>query len=444
MVKNDALRLEIEDIGIDGEGIARTDGRVVFVKNAIPGESVAAKIILVKKDFVVAVAQSVLRCSPDRVTPPCPYFGKCGGCQMQHIRYGKQLEYKARALLNTLQKAGVRPKVFAAPVPSEREYGCRNKLALPVCGGGTEVGFFARNSHRVVGIDDCLLQNFDAKTLIAAAREFMSQNGLSGYDGTEPGGVVRHVTARKIGGKIAAAAVLSKKCKADFSALGAELQRRLGLPVDFYLNYNSKSGNAVLGDTSERVYGGGETVEYLGYKVAVHPASFFQVNDYVAQKIYGAVGDALTDGGFDTVIDAYAGAGVMSAMLAKTAKRAVSVERNPDAVSAAKRLAADNNLSGLTVIEGDCVEHIPRLLNAQNDSKTALVLDPPKAGIAPPVTAAVLSAAPQKIVYVSCNGATLARDLKNLLPVYELESITPYDMFPQTSSLESVSVLTKK
>ncbi len=440
--KNDVIEAVIEDMGMNGEGIARVEGAVVFVRGAITGERVRAKIIHAGKTYCVAILDRILNSADCRISPPCPHFPKCGGCTLQHIAYNAQTEFKSESLKNTLKKQGVDINNLQNVVKSQNEYNYRNKLTLPVR-YPHRIGFFRAESHSVIEITDCMLQNFDCKSIIAALKEFIDRSGLFGYDEESGSGDIRHISVRKLGGKYCVCLVATRDISKLLDPFCKTLENLFGESFSLWLNINTKKTNVVFSD--EFVYIGGKATEteISGLKISPHPSAFFQVNDYVREKLYSAALEEIQ--GFNTVIDAYSGAGILSALSARFAENVVAVEINEKAHNAALSLAKNNGVKNLTCVCGDCAVELEKILSRTGGgNNVAVVLDPPRSGIDARAAQAVISAKPQKVVYISCNAATLARDLKILSESYEINFIRPFDMFPQTPSLEILVSLNLK
>lgn len=436
--KNDVIEIDIDDVGYDGAGIAHVGGYTVFINYALKGERVRALIILTKRTFAVGKLQAVLVSSPDRCEPICPVYYKCGGCELQHMNYAAQLSFKRAALIETFRKARIEINP-AEVIPSDKKFAYRNKMSLPVRGTSI-IGFFASASHRVVPIEHCPIQFDCNRELIVAFREYLIDNGIDGYNETTGGGIVRHLSVRKLGDFVTVTVVANGRHKDMLASFDDKLKKLYGENYAYYINYNDKPGNRILGDESEFIGGSTEPVIVDGLKTAVHPQSFFQVNDGVRRALYEYVA-AQAGGG--KVIDAYSGAGVLSALLAKKAESVTAVEIEPKAVQSAKKMLELNGIENVKLICGDCAEKLPEV--TAGIGEYTLVLDPPRAGCSEKVLSAAAQSKPKKIIYISCNPATLARDIFFLKENgYEVNTVTPFDMFPQTVNLETVAVLSRK
>ncbi len=475
--KNDDIEVTVESLGYRGEGVARIDRVPVFIAGALAGERVRAHVILVKKDYAVAKLTEVLSPSPERREPRCRYFGKCGGCSLQHMDYAAGLRFKRGAVADALRKIAHCDAEVAECVPSDAEYGYRNKLSLPVRrgAGGAEVGLFAYNSHRVVQIDDCPLQTERVRKMIPLLREAAGK--FEPYDETSGRGELRHFVVRDMSGGVSLTVVAARdvtdKVRAAFSGIGAS---------EVWLNINSGRDNVIMGDKTKLVLGERRPHEAAGLSAYVHPRGFMQVNDGVMRKLYAAVIERVKGIGAERIIDAYSGGGVLTALLAPSAKEIVGVEIERAAVDSAVELARANGVTNARHICGDCAKVLPRLIasgtssgmgadtqaepikqedmrkntqacavgtadacsacGAKGGAGTLIILDPPRSGCDRAVTEAVNNAE-ATVLYISCNPSTLARDLA-LLGNYVPTEILPFDMFPQTPHVETLVVLKRK
>ncbi len=440
--KNDVLEITIDAMGYNGEGIAHVGSFAVFIRGAITGERVRALIIAVKRTFAVGKLQTVVCPSPDRAVPFCSVFGKCGGCDLQHMTYESQLRFKRESVQETFFKAGGLHVEPDEVVPSPQIKNYRNKMSLPVRGDTPQFGFFAAGSHRVVPISECPIQFARNNELIRAFADFLHDNKITGYNETTHQGAVRHLSARVIDGYYTVTVVVNgKQYENPIRAFSDRLYELYGKKFSYYINFNTHEGNRILGEESVLAGGNPQPVQADGLQVCVHPHSFFQVNDSVRSLLYEEV---VREAGGGEIVDAYSGAGVLSAMLATCARAVTAIEIEPKAVQSAKDLLARNGIQNVRLVCGDCAKILPQLLQEKKDF--TLILDPPRSGCAKSVLQAVMSACPKKIIYVSCNPATLAADVSVLLSRgdYSLIRLTPFDMFPQTANVETLVVLSKK
>ncbi len=440
LLKNDIIELTVTNLGSEGEGVARAGGKTVFIRGALKGERVRAKIIAVKPRFDVALLEKVLSPSPDRVTPDCPLFNKCGGCDLQHLSYEAELKFKRALIEETFLKVGGLTVTAEEVEPSPRSLRYRNKLSLPVrcVRGETKIGLFAKNSHRIVETNDCLLQYEWNIPLIAALKEFLEASGYVGYDEETGKGDIRHIVARGLNGKLCVTLVTTAKL--DCADFGKRL-KEINPNSELWLNINTRRDNVILGREWHKVFGSDSETVIEGLKTEIHPAGFFQVNDYIRERLYSYVADMSAGG---AAVEAYSGAGLLSARLSRNAKTVFGIEINEQAHTAALKLKADNNLDNFFPVLGDVSEKLPDVLKKCADisgssADTFVVLDPPRAGISESAANTLVNSGADNIVYISCNPATLARDAKRLSDGgYEIQSVKPFDMFSRTANVETV------
>ena len=437
--KNQQFVVKIIDYGANGEGIAKINGLTVFVPFALVGETVEILIVQVKKDFAFAKVLNVVEKSNKRVDAPCPYFTKCGGCQLQHMDYSEQLQYKTYFVRNCLKKyANISADVNACK-PCVNEYKYRNKFSFPVqeVDGKICVGMYRVGSHKFVKIDDCLLQT-NAKNIIDAFIDYATKYNIKVYNDQTKNGV-KHLVCRFFDDEILLTIVATKKMQ-NLQYLYDNLCKNYKI-VNISVNINKKENNVIMGDVDYTKFGSGYLqIQEYGLKYFINNHSFMQVNNYIKHQLYNEVLNYVNTN--DTVIDAYSGAGVLSAILAQKCKRVYGIEIVKPAVESANMLAKNNRIKNCTNICGDCAVELPKLVDKLSDF--IVVLDPPRKGCDVKVLQALNKTLPNKIIYISCNPATLARDLNILNDNYNVQSITPYDMFPQTANVETLAILTKK
>lgn len=441
--KNDELEVDILRLGANGEGIAEFSGAVIFIRGALAGERVLAHIIKVEKTFYIAKLIKVIIASEFREIPLCKYFGKCGGCDLQHLSFEKELEFKRNLVAGTLKKyAGITHEVQQV-ISGEKCYHYRNKFAFPVReeAGVVKIGMFKTNSHQLVDIDDCLLQSDKAKKIIKIIKQFMQENKISGYSEENKTGQIKHIVVREAGDSFILTVVVRDKNKINFTPL-VELLKTQFSSFGVYKNINLLENNVIFGEKDEYIYGLKELEKNeFGIKYFVNNRSFMQVNDEVKNLIYWQILNVFNED--ETIIDAYSGAGLLSVIIAKKARQVFGVEIVKEATQNAENLKKLNNIYNLTNKNGDCAKIIPELAKGLKGD-FSVVVDPPRKGLDKRVVEAFLIAMPKKIVYLSCNPATLARDLGILIQKYDIEFIKPYDMFPQTANVETLVKLNLK
>lgn len=455
------MRLKIDKLGMNGEGVARplSDDRyklsenkvsevvndnvnkdlqkVTFVDFALPNEVVEVDITQEKSKFCNARLKQVITESEDRVVAPCPYFTRCGGCNLQHLKYDKQLEFKANLVKETLFKVGGL-EIDVLPCVSSSEYGYRNKAVFPL---GKSIGMFELNSHNIVPIDKCLLMNDKINSTLSIVREWISENNIKTFDFNTYKGLLKYLVVRSVNEQTLVCLVSTSS---DIKHLD-KLTDKLSLLGEFglYININNQHNSIILGRDYKHVAGiRAISLDEFGIKYDIDVASFLQVNNDIKTKLYSEVIASIGGG---IVIDAYAGAGLLSATLSKSASKVYSVEIVPKASQKARQLVKANNITNMEVINGDCTKIVPNLIKkVQNENKGIkcnVVLDPAHVGCSPEVIDSVKSA--DQIIYIACNPIALAKDLKVLQNTHKIVKIKPFDMFPQTKHVETLAVLEK-
>lgn len=463
MKKNEIYSGIVSGYGSEGEGIIKTDdGYVVFVPFALDGEKIKYRVLKVKGRVVYGRIEEIVAPSSDRVKSECSVFGKCGGCSLLHMRYCAQLDFKRDVIAKAFEKIAFCPVAVDKIIASEPRFRYRNKLQLPLrsINGKNVVGFFARNSHRVVETDDCLIQGEWCRGAIRAVTEYADENGVTFYDETSNNGLMRHLLIKKVGESFLVCVVANECVLPNYESFLSKLKKYLHADkITLTLNLNSSRTNAVLGEKTIVLVGDGVVHgEQFGVKYGVGTQSFIQVNDGVKEKLYEDAVNAACEREPSLVIDAYCGGGLMTALLARRAKKVVGVEIVAEAVENAKKLAADNGISA-NFICAPCEDVLPELVkNADGDS--VVLLDPPRKGIDKRLIEPLLKAPIKKIVYVSCNPSTLARDVGLLVgnlvydgnalvkntsekvgSFYSVKSVVGYDMFANCAGVETLCVL---
>ncbi len=468
--KNDILTGTVQSFGSDGEGVLRMEDYVFFVPYALPGEKISFRVLKIQGKIGYGKVEEIFVSSPDRVSPVCPVFHTCGGCGLQHMNYALQTEYKREKVKNALLKIGGAEAEVSPVVPCASPYGYRNKLQLPVGvdgNGNTVLGFYAERSHRIVPIDRCYIHPEWSAKLIAVFKEYLACSGTKGYDERAKKGLIRHLVAREIDGKYLVTIVATEKNLPEKELLIEKLQAAFP-GCSAFVNVNKSDSNVIFGDRFYSLCGAehieGET-DGIAYEAGAE--TFVQVNPEIREKLYERAMEACFAGGAEVVIDAYSGGGLMTAMAARRAKRAYGIELNAEASACAESLKKKNNLANMTNVCGDAAAELPRIMAEENGEKTVLILDPPRAGVARSVLYAILKSKIERFVMISCDPATLARDLgiltgtlvekdgvliKNTAGArdnrennyFRIESVEPFDMFPQTKHVETLVVLSHK
>ncbi len=460
MQKNDIVCAICEGMGSNGEGVVRIDGVTLFVPYLLPEERANIKILKVKGNIGYGKVEEILTPAEDRVRPKCAVFSRCGGCQLQHIRYRAQLKLKSTFVQDALRKiSGISYRVPLC-IRSEHEYGYRNKLQLPIGrrNGENVVGFYAERTHRIVETEECVIHPDWASKVIEAVKRFMHTCGLDGYDEDTGEGQLRHIVVRELKGKFLVTLVATVRELKGIDFL-LHLLDEIFFEYSFYLNVNDKRTNVIFGEEFRLVKGEGfyECVEGgIIFEAGVN--TFVQVNEGVRGKLYERAVSLVDEK--ETVLDCYAGGGLLTAMFAQKCKKAYGVEIVPEATACADKLKARNGLQKkMTNICGKVEDVLPTLL--AKEPKATVVLDPPRAGCEKSVLCALDENNVKKVIMISCNPATLARDVgiltgslvekegvlvKTETPLgnYELTLVQPFDMFPQTKHVETLVVLNRK
>ncbi len=447
---NNTAEVEITGLGSSGEGVGKVNGFTVFVKGALPGEKVKVKLFQVKKSYASGSILEILQPSAQRVEPQCPFYKSCGGCQLQHLSYEGQLAVKRQQVKDALERIGHIEGCEVLPVIGmENPWHYRNKMQFPAAKteGKIQIGCYAALTHNVIDIKDCIIQKQANNKIMQVVRKWMQQFNIAAYDETTGKGVVRHVMGR-IGVKTGdVMAVIITACY-DIPHAGelvTMLKNEVGGLKSIVQNINKKRTNIIMGNKNRVLYGKSTIKDKLGsLKFNISPLSFFQVNSEQTEKLYAAALDFAALNGGETVIDCYCGTGTISLYMAKKAGRVYGIEIVEPAIKDAVANAAANNIANAEFICGDAAIEMPALLN-KGVKPDVVLLDPPRAGCDKKVLSAIAGVKPQKIVYVSCNPASLARDMAFLTENgYKALKAQPVDMFPMTHHVETVAEMVLK
>lgn len=445
MQKNDIVTLKVLNCTADGNGVCRADGLVVFVPGALPGEEISAHILKVKKNCAFAKIAEVITPSPDRIEPACAISKKCGGCCFCHIDYSAEAELKRKAVTDALQRIG-KLDITVNEILTARPDRYRNKAQYPVNESG-EIGFFANHSHRIVPCDDCILQPKLFSEIVETVRIWMKKNGVSGYCEQTKCGIIRHIYIRiaEATGEIMITLVATQNRLPATVQLIENLKNKLKDSFKtLVLNVNDKDTNVILSDKCTVLYGDGYITDVLcGLKVRLSPLSFYQVNRTMAQRLYEKAKEYAECKG-KTVLDLYCGAGTIGLSMADIAKDIIGVEIIPQAVEDAKFNAEQNGIKNARFICGDATFAAQQLKN-ENLKPDVVILDPPRKGCDKELIEAVANSfCPERVVYVSCDPATLARDCGIFAYLgYKVIKATACDLFPRTAHVETVTLLAR-
>jgi 23S rRNA (uracil1939-C5)-methyltransferase len=446
----ETITVPIHGLGHSGEGVGRHEGLTVFVPGGAPGDTLRVKVTEVKKNYARGNLVEVVEASPDRVVPICPVVGECGGCQLQHIAYPAQLELKRQTVVDALERLGKLQGVTVHPTAGmDTPWSYRNKAQYPVGtrSGKVVAGFFAPGTHRIVDIEQCEIQHPLGNQIMLVVKELAQKYGVPIYDERTHKGVLRHVLARVGRGTGEAMAVLVTNGPELPSGkkIAADLMERLPGIVSVVQNINPEQTNVVLGRKNKLLAGKEQIIDYIGdLEFAISPVSFFQVNPAQTEVLYGKALEYAGLTGSETVLDIYCGIGTISLFLARQAREVIGIEIVPPAIENARENAERNGVANARFICGDAAVEMPRLAE---DGVTAdvIVIDPPRKGCDEPVLQAMAAMGPRRIVYVSCNPASLARDLGILEGLgYKTLEVQPVDMFPHTAHVECCSLLVRE
>lgn len=443
---HEAYTVAIRDLGVHGEGIGSVDGFTVFVPGALPGETVTAEITLLKKSYAVGKLLSIEQESPFRTVPECSVYEHCGGCQLSHLTYEGQLDMKYRRVKDVIERiAGESGDLVKPVLPAAHPFAYRNKMAVPagLVKGKAALGCYRQGSHDIIPVSSCAIQKEENNRLLQFARRFIEKYGISVYDEKTRKGSLRRVMGR-VGddGKVMVVLVTASETLPEEKRWIEEIQKELPEAVSLWHNIQPKPGNTILGAKIRHLWGRETlTASLCGLRFEVSPYSFFQVHKEQAEILYEkALAYADLKGG-ETVIDAYCGTGTISLCLAKKAKRVIGIEIVKSAIEDAKKNAKMNHMENTEFYAADAGKFMPQLYR-KGLVPDVIVMDPVRAGCSEEVLKAAAGMNPKRIVYVSCNPATFARDAKILkLEGYEIKEIQPVDMFPQTMHVETVALL---
>ena len=452
--KNDIVQVEITDLGTDGEGIGKIDGYTLFVKDAIIGDFVEVKIMKAKKSYAYAKLEKVITPSLFRVEPKCGFAKSCGGCQLQAMSYEKQLDFKNNKVKNNLIRIGGFSQEFISsvmevPIGMEEPFHYRNKAQFPFGydkEGNIITGFYAGRTHSIIANTDCALGAAENEEILNVILDFMKEYNVPAYREADGTGLIRHVLIRKgfSTGQLMVCLVINGKKIPHADVLVDSLCRISGMTSISY-SVNTKKTNVIMGLEIHNLWGQERIEDTIGeLTFTISPLSFFQVNPVQTERIYGKALEYADLQGNETVWDLYCGIGTISLFLAQKAGRVYGVEIIPEAIEDAKQNAVRNNISNAKFYVGKAEEVLPQKFESENIYADIIVVDPPRKGCDEACLATMVKMQPKKIVYVSCDSATLARDLKYLSENgYEIQKVCAVDNFPQSSHVETVVRLSK-
>lgn len=471
MKKNDLFSLKITDMGVDGEGIGKYDGMTFFVKDALIGDEIRARATKLKKHYGYARVEKIITPSPYRVEPQCPLHRRCGGCQIQALSYEEQLAFKENKVRSNLQRIGGFSKeeleqVCLPIVGMEHPFRYRNKAQFPVGldkEGKLVTGFYAARTHAIIPVEDCLLGVEENKDVLMAVKEWMLLKQIPAYDETTGTGLVRHILIRYgfTTEEVMVCLIINGDRLPEKEALIERLSVLPGMTSISY-NVNTERTNVILGKHTECIWGMPYITDYIHLRntgdfsvedtaIAYHisPQSFYQVNPVQTEKLYSTALEYAKLTGKESVWDLYCGIGTISLFLSQKAKQVYGVEIVPQAIEDAKNNAALNGITNAEFFVGKAEEVLPQFYNSDDldagmRHPDVIVVDPPRKGCDEQCLSTMLAMRPERIVYVSCDSATLARDLRILVEGgYELQKVRAFDQFAHTGHVETVVLLSK-
>ena len=447
--KNKDYFMEITDIGNEGEGIGKIDGFTVFVKDALPSEKIKVRITKVNKSFAFGRLMEIIEPSKHRVEPKCPVYKRCGGCSLQHLSYDEQLKFKTKKVKDVLERiGGFENADVNDAIGMENPFHYRNKAQFPVREGknGVEIGFYAPRSHNVIDIESCLIQHPLNDKIIRLIREFIREENVSVYNETTGKGLIRHIVTRigYVTKEVLICIVINGKSIPKKERLIKKLSEVEGLK-GIVLNINTKNTNVILSRETKVLWGQGFITDYIGdVKFEISINSFYQVNPVQTKVLYSKALELAGLTGNENVFDIYCGIGTISLFLAKKAKKVIGVEIVEQAIEDAKRNAKINGITNAEFIAGSAEEVIPKLY-AEGITADVVVVDPPRKGCDEAVLDTIIKMQPKRVVYVSCDPSTFARDLKVLCSNgYAKGTAQPVDQFCHSGHVETVVGLHRK
>ncbi|NLL05768.1 MAG: 23S rRNA (uracil(1939)-C(5))-methyltransferase RlmD [Clostridiaceae bacterium] len=447
--KNEVYRIEISGMTHEGQGVGRIENFTVFVDGSIKGEEVEIKIIKVNKSYAVGKLLNILKASPDRAEPICKVFNRCGGCSLQHMSAQAALKFKTDVVIENIRRIGkLKDVVVHDTIGMENPFNYRNKAQYPVGQLKDElvVGFYAKKSHDIVDSPQCMIQHSVSDRAKLIVKRFLEDNKISVYDEETGKGLVRHVMTRRgfNTGELMVVLVLNGKSLPQQNKLVRQLTADIPEIKSIVLNVNTANTNIILGNRNIVVFGEETITDYIGrFKFKISPLSFFQVNPVQTEVLYNKALEYAGLTGEETVFDLYCGIGTISLFLSEKAKKVYGVEVVEEAIRDAKENAKLNGVDNVEFLVGEAEKIIPDMYQ-KGIRADVVVVDPPRKGCDEVLLDTLVSMSPERIVYVSCNPATLARDLAFLTGKgFQVVEVQPVDMFPWSIHVESCVLITR-
>ena len=448
--KNKEYEVEIIDNGYEGEGIAKIDDFTIFIKGAIKGETCKILIVKVNKSYAFGKLLEVIKASENRVDSDCTTYKRCGGCSLRHIKYEETLKIKQDIVQNLVNKTLDKKIEVNNVIGMKHPFYYRNKLQYPVGRDKNKapvMGVFANRTHEIIPVESCLIQNKEAEKVAKEIFGFIKENNISIYDEKRRKGAIRHIVV-KIGVKtdeIMCIIVTNEEKIYKENELVRYITAKFPNVKTIIKNINNKNTNVILGDTNIVLYGDGYIFDKLGeYTFKISAKSFYQTNPVQTEVLYNKAIEFAKLDKEDVLCDLYCGIGTIGIFASNKVKQVYGIEIVEEAVGAAKENAKINNVDNIEFIAGDVEKAFKELIEKRNVQPSAIIVDPPRRGLDEVTINKMLELEVDRLVYVSCNPATMVRDMKMLEEKYEVKEIQPVDMFPYTSSVECVAVLEVK
>lgn len=444
--KNDKIELTIDALTSEGSGVGRYNGLAVFVRGTVPGDKIIAHIIKRSKNYAVGIIDEIISPSPNRIESDCPYSKKCGGCSFRHMTYEQELQYKKSRVQDALNRIGHLDIEVEEIIGADHLNGYRNKAQYPVCvtDDGLVAGFYAYKSHRIIPCNSCKLQPAEFERGLNAFSKWIKSENITSYDEQTGRGLLRHIYFRKAfaTGEIMACAVINGDSVPNSQLLVSLLRENVEGLVSVAVNVNKEKTNVILGNKT-RIIWGQDCIKdtLLGKTFYIAPNSFYQVNHSQCERLYSKAREYACLTGNEVLLDLYCGVGTIGLTMADGVKELIGIEIIPQAIENANKNAQMNNITNARFICGDAPKGA-EILKKQGISPDVVILDPPRKGCDRSLFDTIEELSPKRIVYVSCDSATLARDLEILKSKgYITERVTAVDLFPRTPHVEAVAKL---
>jgi len=447
--KGDCVEVEVVDFGSRGEGVCKYNGFTIFVEGVVPGDILETEIYLKKRNYAKGKVIRMIKASEIRQEAPCEYFNTCGGCQIQHVKYEEQLEFKKKKVESALERIGkIEDFHVMDTIGMEEPYRYRNKGQFPVQinNNVAEIGFYKMGSHDVVDTRKCLIQEKVSDKIINIVRSIIRRNHISVYDERKHKGVIRHIVIRTANkSKDTMVVFVTNGYDLPYKNTFIEALQEIPSIKSCIQNINMMKGNRILGLENRTLYGERVIMDEINdLSFEISPLSFYQINSVQTEKLYNKTLEYAGLTGDEVVFDLYCGIGSISLFLAQKAKKVYGVEIVEEAINDAKKNAIRNNIQNVDFIQGKAEEVLPEM-SEKGVTADVIVVDPPRKGCDQKLLETIIEMGPKRIVYVSCKPSTLARDLKHITDNgYSVGKVQPVDMFPHTTHVETVVLLKKK